>query len=143
MIRSFTDRRPFASALLIMAFLFFVPMALMAADDMLLFGALHAASLFFYFSLAVQVTMLLTVERPVLIAEPFIIGLIGLSAGEILYAVSESAASPGYGPSPLAYYVSSYLIAISGGNAAAAVGAVILYILILIGRKIYEHFKYG
>lgn len=142
MIRSFTDRRPGICAVLIGVFLFLVPGALMFVDDMFLTGALHIASLFFFFTLAVQLVMMLTVERPVLVAEPFIIGLMGLCAGEVLFAVSESAAAPGAGPSLWAYLVSSYLIAICGGNAAAAVGALILFIFILIGRKIFEYFRY-
>lgn len=142
MIRSFTDRRPGLSALLIAGGLFLAPAALMLLDDFVLRGALHAAFLFFYFSIAVQTVLFMTVERPVLAAEPFVLGLIGLCAGEILYAVSESAAGPGAGPGALAYAVSSYLVAVCGGNAAAAVGALILSFLILAGRKIYEHFKY-
>lgn len=142
MIRSFTNRRPGLSALLIAVGLFPLPAFFMILDDFVLRGALHAAAVFFYLSIAVQTVFFLTVERPVLVAEPFIIGLIGLCAGEILYAVSESAAGPGAGPSVLAYFTSSYLIAVCGGNAAAAVGALILYFFIFIGRKIHEHFKY-
>lgn len=142
MIRSFTDRRPGLSGLLIAGFLFFIPAVLMLLDDFVLAGALHAAAIFFYFSLAAQTALFLTVERPILAAEPFILGLVGLCAGEILYAVSESAASPGAGPGVLSYFASSYLIAICGANAAAAVGALILYFFIFLGRKIYESYKY-
>ncbi len=142
MIRSFTDRRPGLSGLLIAVFFFLVPALFMILDDFVLRGALHAAAIFFYLSIAAQTALFLTVERPVLTAEPFIIGLVGLCAGEILYAVSESAAAPGVGPSVLAYFASSYIIAVCGGNAAAAVGALILCFFILLGRKIYEHFKY-
>ena len=142
MIRSFTDRRPGVSALLIGVFLFLLPGALMFVDDMFLTGTLHIASIFFYFTLAVQLVMMLTVERPVLIAEPFIIGLLGLCVGEVLFAVSRSAAVPGAGPSLWVYLTSSYLIAICGGNAAAGVGALILFFFIFIGRKICEHFRY-
>lgn len=142
MIRSFTDRRPGLSGVLIVAVLFVLPVCLMVVDDFILMGALHVAAVFFYFSIAAQTVLFMTVERPVLAAEPFVLGLIGLCVGEILYAVSESAVGPGAGPGVLAYFTSSYLIAVCGGNAAAAVGALILYFLILAGRKIYEHFKY-
>lgn len=143
MIREFTDRHPGASAALIAAGLYLVPGVLMFLDDMLLRGRLHAASLFFFFSLAVQTAMFLTVGRPILAVEPFILGLVGLCAGEILYALSESVAAPGMGPSPGAYLISSYLIAVSGGNAAAAVGALVLFLILLLGRKVYERIKYG
>ncbi len=142
MIRSFTDRRPGLSAALIAVFFFLIPGALMFADDMLFGGRLNIAAVFFYLSIAAQVTMFIHVERPVLTAEPFIIGLIGLCAGEILYALSESAAAPGAGPGLWAYLTASYLIAVCGGNAAGAVGAGILYVLFLAGRGVWEHFKY-
>lgn len=142
MIRDFTNRRPAASGLLIAALLFLLPAPFMVLDDFVLNGRLHAAALFFYCSIAAQTVLFLKVERPVLAAEPFILGLVGLCAGEILYAVSESAAAPGAGPDALSYFASSYLIAICGGNAAGAVGALILNFFLLIGRKTVEHFKY-
>ncbi len=142
MIRDFTDRRPAVSALLIAALLFLLPAPLMVLDDFVLSGRLHAAALFFYCSIAAQTVLFLKVERPVLAAEPFLLGLVGLCAGEILYAVSGSASAPGAGPDPLAYLISSYLIAVCGGNAAGAVGALILCFFLCIGRKTVEHFRY-
>ena len=142
MIRDFTDRRPAVSGLLIAALLFLLPALFMILDDFVLNGRLHAAAVFFYFSITAQTVLFLKVERPILAAEPFVLGLVGLCAGEILYAVSESAAAPGAGPDILSYFASSYLIAICGGNAAAAVGALILCFFLFIGRKTVEHFKY-
>ena len=141
MIRDFTNRRPAVSGLLIAALLFLLPALFMILDDFVLNGRLHAAAVFFYFSIAAQTVLFLKVERPILAAEPAVLGLVGLCAGEILYAVSESAAAPGAGPDILSYFASSYLIAICGGNAAAAVGALILNFFLLIGRKAVEHLK--
>ncbi len=141
MIREFTNRRPAVSGLLIAAILFLLPAPFLILDDFVLNGRLHAASIFFYCSIAAQTALFLKVERPILAAEPFLLGLVGLCAGEILYAVSESAAAPGAGPDILSYFASSYLIAVCGGNAAGAVGALILCFFLFIGRKAVEHFK--
>ncbi len=142
MIKSFTDRRPGVSAALIAVFFFAVPGVLMFADDMLFRGALHMASVFFFLSLAAQTVMMAAVERPILIMEPFLLGLALLVVADVAYYASMAAGAPGAGPSYAVYVASAYGVSVGGGNAAAAVGALILHFLILAGRKIYEHFKY-
>ena len=141
MIRSFTDRKPGVSAALIAVFFFAVPGVLMFADDMLFRGALHMASVFFFLSIAAQTVMIATVERPILVMEPFLLGLVCLIVSDVAYFVSESAAAPGTGPSAAVYIASAYGVSVGGGNAAAAVGALIVYFVLLAGRKIYEYFK--
>ncbi len=141
MIRDFTDRRPGLSAIYIAAGLFIIPAPLLFVDNMVLDGVLHIASILFYLSLIVQTVMFFTVDRPILIAEPFIIGLVGLCAGEILFALGRSVVAPDAAVSPAAYFISSYLIAVCGANASAAIGALIIYILACIVRKIVDFIK--
>lgn len=141
MIRDFTDRRPGLSAIYIAAGLFLIPAPLLFLDNIILGGILHVAAILFYLSLIVQTVMFFTVERPILIGEPFIIGLVGLCAGEIMYAIGRSVVAPDATVSPVTYFISSYLIAVCGANASAAIGALIIYIFICIVRKIVDFIK--
>ena len=138
MITEFTDRRPALSAALIVALFAVIPGVFMLLGEFALAGKINAPGLVFFYILVLQLILWLKVERPILIMLPFIMALIAFIVSEIVYTVSMSAAPIGQGPSYFAFLFSSVLVTLFGAEAAGNVGGLLLYAILLIGRKIRE-----
>ena len=138
MITEFTDRRPALSALIIALLFTLVPGTFMFAVKSVTGSGGDAASAIFLYALVLQLILWLKVERPILIVMPFIMALIGFIVSEVVYTVSMSANPIGAGPSPFAFLFSSALVTLFGAEAAANVGGLLLYALIVIFRKLRE-----
>lgn len=138
MITEFTDRRPTLSAVLIILLFTVVPGALLLLGEQIPGMGEYSAKLVFVYALVLQLILWLKVERTILIMIPFILALIGFIISEIVYTVSMSSAPIGAGPSPFAFLFSSALVIIFGIDAAASVGGLLVYALIVIARKLRE-----
>ena len=142
MIRSFTDRKPGASALLILAAMFVLPVILMFAEDMFFPGTSVITKAIFVYAILAQLILFLNVERPILFMLPFMAGVIGLCVAEMIYTVSMGANDPGAGPSFSIALLSTYMVSVCGANASAFVGGVILLLPAKGIRALYEKWKY-
>lgn len=142
MITEFTDRRPTLSAVLITLFFTAVPGAFLLIAERIPGLGEGSAKIVFIYALVLQLILLFKVERPILIALPFILALIGFIVSEVIYTVSMSAAPIGTGPSPLAFLISSVLVILFGIVAAANVGGLLVYAVIAIAKKLREMVVY-
>lgn len=138
MITEFTDRRPTLSAVIIVLLFTLVPGAFMLITDTVSGGTWNSAAIVFVCALILQLILLLTVERPILIMLPFIMALLGLIVSEIVYTVSLSMAPIGQGPSTHAFLFSSAVVALAGAEASASIGGLMVYAVIVIVRKLRE-----
>ena len=138
MITEFTERRPVLSTVLVVLLFTVVPGAFMFIVKAVTGSGGDAAMIIFVYALVLQFILWLKVERPILIMLPFIMSLLAFIVSEIVYTVSESAAPIGQGPSPLAFFFSSALVTLFGTIAAASIGGLILYAVIVIFRKVRE-----
>ena len=138
MITEFTDRRPALSALLIVLLFAVIPGAFMFLVTLLTGGEENGAGIVFLCALVLQLILWLKVERPILIMLPFIMALLAFIVSEIVYTVSEGMAPIGQGPSLLAAFFASALVTLFGTIAAASIGGLLLYAVILIFRKLRE-----
>ena len=138
MITEFTERRPGLSALLIVLLFTLAPGVFMLCFSMATGGENNGAALVFVYALILQLILWLKVERPILIMLPFIMALIGFIVSEVVYTLSMSAAPIGMGPSAPAFLFSSALVILFGAEAAANIGGLLLYALVVIFRKLRE-----
>ena len=138
MITEFTDRRPTLSAALIVLLFTLIPGAFMLFADMASGGTWNSVTAVFAYTLILQLILLLTVERPILIMLPFIMALLGFIVSEIVYTVSVSMAPIGQGPSTLVLLFSSAVVTLFGAEAPGCVGGLIVYAVIVIVRKLWE-----
>lgn len=138
MITEFTDRRPTLSAVLIALLFTVAPGAFLLLGEQVPGMGEYSAKLVFVYTLVLQLILWLKVERTILIMLPFILSLIGFIISEIVYTVSMGMAPIGAGPSPLAYVFSSALVTVFGIDAAASVGGLLAYGIIVIARKLRE-----
>ena len=138
MITKFTDRRPVLSTVLVVLLLTVVPGAFMIGASMVTGEANSGTGVVFVYALILQFIMWLKVERPILIVLPFIMSLIGLIVSEILYTVGRGVVPIGMGPSLPIRVLASEVVGLSGHVAAASIGALILYSIIVIFRKVRE-----
>ena len=138
MITEFTNRRPVLSTVLVVLLFFLVPGAFMVGASIATGGASSGTGVIFIYALILQFILWLKVERPILIVLPFILSLIGLVVSEIVYAVGRSVFSVGLGPGPYIHLFVSGAVGLTGHVAAASVGGLILYSLVVIFRKVRE-----
>ena len=138
MINEFTDRRPALSAVLIALLFSLVPGIFMFIVKAITGSGGDAAMIIFVYALVLQLILWLKVERPILIMLPFIMALLAFVVSEIVYTISESAAPIGQGPSPFAFFFASALVTLFGTIAAASIGGLLLYAVIVIFRKVRE-----
>lgn len=142
MITEFTNRRPTLSAVLIVLLFTVVPGAFMLLAQQVPGIGESSAKIAFVYALVLQLILLFKVERPILIALPFILALLGFIISEIVYTVSMSAAPIGAGPSPLAFLFSSALVILFGIVAAASIGGLLAYGVIVSFKKLREIVAY-
>ena len=138
MIKEFTDRRPVLSTALVVALFTVVPGAFMLIVRAVTGSGSNASDAIFIYALILQLILWLKVERPILIVLPFIMSLIGFITAEIVYTVSQGTAPVGEGPSYLVFLFSSAVVTLFGHVAAASIGALLIYALIVIFRKVRE-----
>ena len=131
MIREFTDRRPTASAVLLFVLFFVVPGLFLLIMSLLLpeSGDGIAISVISVYAFVLAFILLVSVERPALIAE-------------IVYTVSESANPIGVGPGAIAFLVSNAVITILGSEVGSILAALPAYWLFLAVRKLVNHIRY-
>lgn len=142
MITEFTDRRPTLSAVMIVLLFTLVPGAFMLITDIVSGGTWNSAAIVFVYALILQLILCLAVERPILTILPFILALLGLIVSEIVYTVSLSMAPIGQGPSALTFLFSSAVVAIFGAEASGSIGGLMIYVVIVIVRKLRELVAY-
>ena len=138
MITEFTNRRPVLSTVLVVLLFTLVPWAYMVGASIATGGASSGTGVVFIYALILQFIMWLKVERPILIVLPFIMSLIGLIVSEIAYAVGRGIVPIGMGPSLPIRVLASEVVGLSGHVAAASIGALILYSIIVIFKKLRE-----
>ena len=138
MITKFTDRRPVLSTVLVVLLFTVIPAAFMLTAVLVSGGQENGAWIVFIYALVLQVILWLKVERPILIILPFIMSLLGFIAAEIIYTISEGMAPVGQGPSPMVFLLSSAVVTLFGHVAAASIGGLLLYALIVIGKKLRD-----
>lgn len=142
MITKFTDRCPTLSAVLIVFLFTAVPGAFLLIGEQMPGIGENAAKIAFIYALILQLILWLKVERPILVWLPFILALLGFIVSEIVYTISMSSAPIGAGPSPLAYLFSAALVTLFGIVAAASVGGLLAYGVVVIGKKLREVVAY-
>ena len=144
MIREFTDRRPTASAVLLFVLFFVVPGLFLLIMSLLLpeSGDGIAISVISVYAFVLEFILLVSVERPALIGQPFIMALLGFIIAEIVYTVSESANPIGAGPGAIAFLVSNAVITILGSEVGSILAALPAYWLFLAVRKLVNHIRY-
>ena len=144
MVREFTDRRPVASGVLIFVLFFVVPGIFLLAMGMLLpsRGGDIAISVISVYAFVLEFILLLQVERPALVAQPFVMALLGFIIAEIVYTVSESANAIGAGPGLFAMLFSDALITVLGSEVGSVLAALPAYWLFLGVRKLVDHIRY-
>ena len=144
MIRDYTDRCPGSSAGIIFLLFAVLPALLLIPTQILFPGPFSDLAVRFIsiYAFVLQLLLLLHVERPILVMQPFLMGLAGLILSEILYTVSESAYETGMGPSGLMYLISSALVIIFGSELGSILAALPAYWLILAVRKLAAWIRY-
>lgn len=138
MIAKFTDRRPTLSAVLIVLLFTVVPGAFLLIAERIPGMGEYSAKMVFVYALVLQLLLLFKVERPILIALPFILALIGFIISEIVYTVSLGMAPAGAGPGFLAYVFSTALVTLFGIVAAGSIGGLLCYGVIAAVKKLRE-----
>ena len=138
MMTEFTDRRPALSAVIIVLLFTLVPGAFMLITDIVSGGTWNSTTAVFVYALILQLILWLRVERPILIMLPFVMALLGLIVGEVVYTVSESMAPVGRGPGTLAFLFSSAAVTLFGAEAPGSIGGLLAYAVIVIVRKLRE-----
>ena len=144
MIRDFTDRRPVASGVAIFVLFFVAPGVFLLIMSLLLpgRGGDIAISIISVYAFVLEFLLLLQVERPALVAQPFLMALIGFIIAEIVYTVSQSSHAIGAGPGLFAVLFSDALITVLGSEVGSVLAALPAYWLFLGIRKLIEHIRY-
>ena len=142
MITDFADRRPALSAWIIAALFTVLPTIFVLLVDRLSGGEVNTALICLFYALAVQLVLWLTVRRPILVALPFLIMLVGFIVSEIVYTVSMSMYAPGAGVGRFAFSLSSLVVTIFGAEAVGVIVAPFVFGLICLVKKIWECIKY-
>lgn len=142
MITDFADRRPVLSAWIIAALFTAVPALFVFPVDWLSGGEINTALICLFYALAVQLVLWLTVRRPILVALPFLIMLVGFVVSEIVYTVAMSMHAPGARIDAFAYYFTSAIVSLFGAEAVGVIVAPFVFGLICIVKKIYECIVY-
>lgn len=142
MITDFADRHPALSAWIIAALFTVVPSFFVLFLYLLSGGKANTALICLFYALAVQLVLWLKVRRPILVALPFLIMLVGFVVSEIVYTVAMSMHAPGARIDGFAYYFSSAIVSLFGAEAVGVIVAPFIFGLICLVKKIWEHIVY-
>lgn len=138
-VREITDRRPVLSGWVIALLYTVLPLAVMVLCKLAAGDAFNIELIVLIYAFVLQLILWRSVERFILVMLPFILMLLGLILGEIGATIAQGLPQAYELGGALGYLTASTLIDLCGTEVCGILGALLVNVLIGLGRFIWEN----